>query len=177
MNSYLVNFPSPDNTSFSTGGMIDIALGMIPKDKMIESKVEPRNLIFKELIDHCESLENQEGLNANEPRSKRKNHKSGSGSKNNHNREKQICDLCKVFKGENFNAWKTHSTADYKSRKYYASKVNISDNKSKNNYHCNKKQKFNKNMRASISAQVNTGIKKALKKYESGVTDSSSDSE
>ena len=31
MNSYLVHFPSTEITSFSTGNMIDIVLGMIPK--------------------------------------------------------------------------------------------------------------------------------------------------
>ena len=70
MNSYLVHSPCPGNTSFSTGNMINIMLGMIPKkwaDKMIEAKVEPRNLTFKELIDHCGNLEYQEALNAEEP--------------------------------------------------------------------------------------------------------------
>ena len=60
VNSYLVHFPSPENTSFSTGGMIDIVLGIILKkwtDKMISSKVEPRNLTFKELVDYCSNLE------------------------------------------------------------------------------------------------------------------------
>ena len=78
MNSYLVHFPFPENTSFSTGDMIDIVLGMIPKkwtDKMISSKVEPRNLTFKELVDYCSNLEAQENLNADESGSKKRKHK------------------------------------------------------------------------------------------------------
>ena len=60
MNIYLVNLPSPENASFSTGNMIDIVLGMILKkwvDKMIDAKVDHRNLTFNELIDHCANLE------------------------------------------------------------------------------------------------------------------------
>ena len=34
---------------------------------MVRSKVEPHNLTFKELIDHCANLEAQEQLNTDEP--------------------------------------------------------------------------------------------------------------
>ena len=43
---------------FTTGGMIDIALDMIPKrwiDKMVKSKIEPRNLALRHLVDHLET--------------------------------------------------------------------------------------------------------------------------
>ena len=60
MNNYLIHFPSLEKNICSTSDMIDIVLGMISKkwaDKMIEAKVEPKNLTFNELIDHCANLE------------------------------------------------------------------------------------------------------------------------
>ena len=46
---------------FTTGDMIDIILGMLPKcwvDKMVTTKIEPGNLTIKELVDHLENIEN-----------------------------------------------------------------------------------------------------------------------
>jgi hypothetical protein len=183
MNSYLVHFPSPKNTSFSTGDMIDIILGMIPKkwtDKMISSKVEPRNLTFKELVDYCSNLEAQENLNADESGSKKRKHKSsscssGSNHKNDYPKENKGCDLCKLF---GFRNWKTHTVDNCRSKKYYESRIKAGEKSSKNNYHrATKKNKMSKNVRASISAQVKQGVKAVIKKHESGAVDSSSESE
>ena len=183
MNSYLPHFPSPENTSFSTGDMIDIVLGMIPKkwtDKMVSSKIEPRNLSFKELVDYCSNLEAQETLNADEPGHKKKKHKtsnsnSGSKYKNDSPKEKKGCDLCKLFGSRH---WNTHTVDNCRSKKYYESQLKQKGDKTtKNNYHRAKKHKMSKNMRASISAQVKQGVKAAIKKHESGAADSSSESD
>ena len=63
MNSYLYQFPFPDNTNFSVCGTVDVILSMIPiqwVEKMVTATVEPRNLTIKELVDHLENLMNQD---------------------------------------------------------------------------------------------------------------------
>ena len=165
MDSYLVHLTSPENTSFSTGDMIDIVLVVIPKkwvDKTIETKVEPRNLTFNELIDHCNNLENQENLNADKPGSKKRKHKSNYGIKIIQIKRLKDTTSAKLSK-VNSNAWKTHTAANYNSNKYYESKIKGGDGKNYNSYHRNEKLKFSKTMRATILAQVKNGIRKALK--------------
>ena len=54
MNSYPPQFLSPNNTPFLTGDVINIILGMMPKqwvDKIVTAKIEPRNLSIKELVE------------------------------------------------------------------------------------------------------------------------------
>ena len=66
MNAYLSKCPSPENTAFSTGGIVEIIPTMIPRhwvEKRVTAKVEPRNLPIKELVDHLENLENQDLAN------------------------------------------------------------------------------------------------------------------
>ena len=125
MNSYLPSFPSPENTSFSTGEMIDIILSMIPKHwikMMITAKIEPRSMTVKELVDHLENLEMQDDAGTIPIPKKKREFKSSarkpSNGSNSTNEEKG-CDLCKLFKGANSPAWKTHPTAQCKSKGYY----------------------------------------------------------
>ena len=129
MNSYFPSFPSPENTSFSTGEIIDIILSMIPKhwiEMMITAKIEPRSMTVKELVDHLENLEMQdEAGTITIPKKKREfkssAHKFPYGS--NTTNEEKGCDLCKLFKGADSPAWKTHTTAQCRSRRYYGEKL------------------------------------------------------
>ena len=75
MNSYLPSFPAPDNNPVMTGEMIDVILGMVPKhwvEMMITTKIEPRSMSIKELVDHLENMEMQDKAGTNPiPRKKK----------------------------------------------------------------------------------------------------------
>ena len=186
MNAYLPSFPGPENSPFLTGEMIDIILAMIPKkwvETMVTAKIEPRNLTIKELVDHLENLELQDESEPEEiPKKKKREFKSGgNGSqrdrKKHPNQANQTCDLCKLFKGENSPAWKTHSTAQCKSKKYYENQLKPGNKRAnKGSYSKERSNKRRKNMRASLKAEVKKSVKAAIKKRESGVS-SSDDSE
>ena len=128
MNSYLPSFPSPENTSFSTGEMIDIILSMVPKhwiEMMITAKIEPRSMTVKELVDHLENLELQDEAGTASIPKKKKEFKS-SARKSSYGRNSTTekgCDLCKLFKGVDSPAWKTHTTEQCRSARYYGEKL------------------------------------------------------
>jgi hypothetical protein len=187
MNAYLPSFPGPENSPFLTGEMIDIILSMIPKkwvETMVTAKIEPRNLTLKELVDHLENLELQ-GIDSEPeeiPKKKKREFKGGAnGSKRDRNKDtkqaEKTCDLCRLFKGENSPAWKSHSTAQCKSKWKYENQLKTGNKRAnKGSYSKERSNKRRKNMRASLKAEVKKSVKAAIKKRESGVS-SSDDSE
>jgi hypothetical protein len=191
MNAYLPSFPSPENTSFQTGEMIDIILSMVPKEwieKMITAKIEPRSMTIKELVDHLENLELQDEAGTAAIPKKKKDFKS-SARKTNHgsnSTNEKGCALCKLFKGANSPAWKTHTTEQCKSKGYYSNKLEKADfkdyksgNKRANKGHYNDKRANKRNKQQNfkaMKAEIKKSVRAAIKKRESGVS-SSEDSE
>ena len=184
MNAYLPSFPDPENSPFLTGEMIDIILAMIPKhwvETMATAKIEPRNLTIKELVDHLENLELQDESEPEPiPKKKKREFKSGGkGSqrdrKKHPNQVYQTCDLCKLFKGKKSPDWKTHSTAQCKSKSYYEKQLQSGNKRANKGHNSNERsnKRRKKNMRASMRAEIKKSVKAAIKKCESGVSSSS----
>ena len=75
LNNYLVNFPLPDDKSFSEGEIIGIVLSILPVvciNSMIIYSLEPRQKLYVGLIEY---LENLESYLPDEPICKRENRK------------------------------------------------------------------------------------------------------
>jgi hypothetical protein len=144
-------------------------------------------MIVKELVDHLENLEMQDEAGTTPIPKKKKDFKSSvrkSSYGSNRTTEQKGCDLCKLFKGADSQAWKTHTTAQCRSSRYYGEKLLKKANDNNGNKRANKGQKFTnrshkrnkQNFRANMKAEIKKSVKAAIKKRESGVS-SSDDSE
>lgn len=142
LNSYLVRFPSPDNNMFSQCEMIEIVLSMLPTiwvNSMITAGIEPREKSYEDLIEHLEKLESSL---PDEPIPKKEKSKDvptettsifkkektdkkprvafGKGARG---QTQKACELCKVMKGADNSAWKTHNTSECCSKEYYKKRI------------------------------------------------------
>ena len=118
LNSYLSSFPSPDNTSFSEGEMIEIVLNMLPAvwvNSMTTVCLEPREKSYEDLIEHLEKLESSLPDEPIPRKDKKKDATSDTTSilkkakvdkttrvafdKGARGQHKKACELCKVTKG------------------------------------------------------------------------------
>ena len=75
LNSYLSSFPSPDNTSFSEGEMIEIVLNMLPAvwvNSMTTAGLKPREKSYEDLIEHLQKLEALFQMSQSQRRTRRK---------------------------------------------------------------------------------------------------------
>ena len=89
MNSYLSRFPPPENSSFSTGELIEIVIGMIPHSwvtSMISAGIEPREMTFSGLIDHLVNLESTVSAAQTEERPAKKQKSSENHNKSDRNK-------------------------------------------------------------------------------------------
>ena len=143
LNYYLTSFPSPDNKSFSEGEMIEIVLSMLPAvwiNSMTTAGLEPREKSYEDLIEHLEKLESSlpdepipkklKSKDAHETtttsilkKDKDKKNKAHFAKGARGGQTQKSCALCKVMKGEDNPAWKTHNTNECRSKEYYKKRM------------------------------------------------------
>ena len=155
---------------------------------MITANIEPRSMTIKELVDHLENLELQDEAGTASIPKKKKEYKSSArkSSHGSNSTTEKGCALCKLFKGVNSPAWKTHTTEQCKSTRYYNDKLQKAEfkdyksgnkraNKGQYNNNCSRKRN-RQNFKANMKAEIKKSVRAAIKKRESGVS-SSDDSE
>ena len=194
MNNHLQSFPSPDNQSFSQGELIEIVLSMIPSfwiKSMATAGLEPREKTYEELIEHLEKLEvsiPEEVVKKDKPTvsfsekdkkipRKDKTYNRKGKDENPRASGQKSCELCKMMKGEDNPAWKTHNTEDCRSKKFYKKRMSDSGDRS-STYDKKARSGDYKKSYAIKKSTIRKEVRKALKRREAGYSSSdSSDSE
>ena len=192
LNSYLSSFPSPDNTSFSEGEMIEIVLNMLPAvwvNSMTTAGLEPREKSYEDLIEHLEKLESSLPEESIPRKDKKKDTPAETTSilkkakvdkstkvafgKGAREKSQKACELCKVMKGVDNPAWKTHNTSECRSKEYYKKRMASTSRDEPDP----KKKKYKGAMsNYAIKKGIKKEIKKTLARRDAGYI-SSSDSE